>query len=206
MRLLITAGPTREYLDSVRFLSNPSSGKMGYAIADSAVTRGHAVTLVSGPVELSAPRGVELIRVVSAADMLAASLRAFELCDCAIMVAAVCDYRPVKREAKKLPKMREHFSIELEPTEDICATLGRIKGARKVIGFALEDHDHEAHAAEKLARKNCDAIVLNDLKTVNAEEAEIRILVSGEGFLPSIRGSKSTVAQHVLEVVERMTC
>lgn len=204
MRILITAGPTREFLDQVRFISNPSTGRMGYAIAEEAARRGHAVTLVSGPVEVQPPAGVELRRVVSALEMLAECERVFDAADCAIMCAAVCDYRPVTRAAKKLPKATTRITLELEPTPDICACLGAKKAGRVVIGFALEDHDHQAHAEAKLVRKRCDAIVLNDLVAVGAEMSEIRILRERGGWGEPIRGTKTALACEIIKLAEEL--
>jgi phosphopantothenoylcysteine decarboxylase/phosphopantothenate--cysteine ligase len=202
MKLVVTAGPTREYLDTVRFLSNASTGRMGYAIAEAGARRGHHVTLVSGPVASTAPDHVRVVNVTSAAEMLAAARLAFADADAAVMAAAVCDYRPVDMRDRKLPKQTTPFSLMLEPTPDICAELGREKATRVVIGFALEDHDHESHAEEKLRRKCCDAIVLNDVRNVGSDEAEIRILRADIGWQPSVRGTKAAVASEVISLVE----
>jgi len=204
MRILITAGPTREYFDSVRFISNPSTGKMGYAIAEQAVRRGHEVVLVSGPVALQAPQGVTLHGVTSAAEMFDASVAAFETCQAAIMTAAVCDYRPESRLPHKLAKQDRVRSIELKPTADICWHLGSIKGDRVVIGFAMEDHDHHAHAASKLARKHCDAMVLNGIGNVGSDDAVVEILHVDTGWAAPIRGTKAAVAEHVVLLAEQL--
>ncbi len=121
LNLIITAGPTREYLDTIRFLSNPSSGKMGYAIAAAAKQRGHSVTLISGPVAIAAPAGVQLIHADTGREMATAAKRAFRDADAAIFSAAVCDYRPVRRRTKKLPKQSDGLTIDLVATEDIAA-------------------------------------------------------------------------------------
>ncbi len=204
MNLLITAGPTREYLDTVRFLSNASTGRMGYAIAAEAARRGHQVVLVSGPVDITPPDGVELVRVVSAAEMLAASVAAFERADAAVMTAAVCDYRPVRRAGTKLPKAAQAVSVELEPTTDICAHLGAIKGSRVVVGFAMEDHDHHAHAEEKLRRKHCDAIVLNDVATAGASGGTIEIFRADGGWDAARAGTKAQLAVAVVDLAENL--
>lgn len=204
MRLLITAGPTREYFDTVRFLSNPSSGKLGYAIAVEASRRGHDVALVSGPVALDAPQGVRTIPVVSAAEMFEAAQAEFERCDAAIMAAAVCDYRPATREARKHKKESRTLSVDLQPTVDICAHLGRSKGGRVVVGFALEDHEHRANAEAKLARKGCDAIVLNPVETMGADSARIEILRADLGWSAPISGTKSRIAAAIVELAESL--
>jgi phosphopantothenoylcysteine decarboxylase/phosphopantothenate--cysteine ligase len=204
MRILITAGPTREFFDSVRFISNPSSGRMGYAIAEAALARGHQVVLISGPVQIEAPPGVELVRVIEAEDMFAAATRAFDGCDAAIMTAAVCDYRPARRLPHKLKKQARTRRITLRPTPDICAHLGRLKGRRVVIGFAMEDHDERAHAEAKLVRKHCDAIVLNGIANVGSQDATVEIVTADGRWSDPIAGSKRQVAAHVVRLAERL--
>ncbi len=204
MKLVISAGPTREYLDSVRYLSNPSSGRMGYAIAREAARRGHEVTLVSGPVELPEPAGVTIVPVTTAAEMAAACKRAFRQADAAIMTAAVCDYRPAKREKLKLPKRTRPFRLALEPTEDIAASLGRSKGPRLLIGFALEDHDPQAKAERKLQKKNCDLIVLNGPDNIGTDEGVIRLFRPEDGWSEPIRGSKASLARAIVKKLEQM--
>jgi len=204
MRLLITAGPTREYLDSVRFLSNASSGRFGFALASQAAAQGHSVTLIAGPVGLSDPAGIRTIHVVSAEEMFQAADAAFDDCDAAIMCAAVCDFRPARREPLKLGKHERSTNLELVRTVDICAEFGARKGRRVVIGFALEDHDHRAHAEEKLRRKNCDAIVLNRPRTIGADEAKVEVLRADAGWQPEIRGPKADVASRIILLVQQL--
>lgn len=204
MNMLITAGPTREFLDSVRFLSNPSSGRMGYALAAVAAERGHRVSLVSGPVELPEPPGVDVIHVVSAHAMFRASVALFAECQAAILTAAVCDYRPARKRDQKMKKHNRPRSLLLMPTEDICAHLGRIKGDRVVVGFALEDHDHHVHAEGKLKRKNCDAIVLNSPPNIGGDRAEVEILRADSGWGGPFSGSKTEVAAAVVAMVEEL--
>ena len=204
MRILITAGPTREYFDSVRFISNPSSGKMGYALAVEAARRGHVVTLISGPVALPEPNGVNMMLVTSAKEMFDASVSSFADCDAAILTAAVCDYRPARRLDRKLQKRNCIRTVELEPTDDICAHLGQIKERRVVIGFAMEDHDHRAHAQAKLERKRCDAVVLNGPENVGADQASVEILRADAGWSAPVAGSKTRIAGVVLDLVETL--
>lgn len=204
MRLLVTAGPTREFFDSVRFISNPSSGKMGYEIASEAASRGHDVVLVAGPVGLPEPHGVQVIHVVSAEDMFEVVLSLFDGCRAAIMTAAVCDYRPTRRLDHKLRKQNRVRTIHLQPTPDICAHLGRIKGDRVLIGFAMEDQDHRARAEEKLRRKRCDAIVLNGLGNVGGDSAEIEVFRAGTGWGDPISGSKAELASVLVDLVEKL--
>lgn len=204
MRILVTAGPTREFFDSVRFISNPSSGKMGFALAAEAARRGHDVLLIAGPVALEAPQGVERIRVVSAAEMFEASVSRFDECHAAVMTAAVCDYRPTKRLDHKLKKRNQVRTIRLQPTRDICAHLGRAKGRRVVIGFAMEDQQPHARAQAKLQSKRCDAIVLNGIGNVACDEAEIEILRADAGWSPPVRGTKSRLAVSIMDLVEEL--
>ncbi len=162
MHILITAGPTREYLDPVRYISNSSSGRMGYAIAQAARRRGHKVTLISGPVQISPPKGVKLISVTSAEDMYRATMKIFPTADAVIMAAAVSDYTPARKSRYKLKKTEQKQIIELIPTRDILYHLGhRKKGNQVLVGFALEDRAGRDHALQKFSKKNLDAIVLN---------------------------------------------
>ncbi|MEX2382509.1 MAG: phosphopantothenoylcysteine decarboxylase [Opitutales bacterium] len=163
LRYLITAGPTREYFDAVRFLSNASSGKMGYALAEAAAERGGSVDLVSGPVCLSAPDGVTLHGVVSCEEMHQACLRIFPDCDLLIMCAAVSDYRPATRLQGKMKKDENFSTLELTPTVDILRDLAGKKGNRMCVGFAAETENLENYARDKLNRKNLDWIVANDI-------------------------------------------
>ena len=162
--VLVTAGPTREEIDPVRFLSNYSSGKMGYAIACAARNRGARVILVSGPVNLSEPKGVETIQVVSAREMYEAVMKTAGQADLIIKAAAVADFRPVARGDQKLKKgVAEAMTVELQRNPDILAELGQQKGSRVLIGFAAETEELLKHAREKLASKNLDMIVANDV-------------------------------------------
>ncbi len=204
MRILITAGPTREYFDSVRYITNPSSGKMGYAIAEAARDRGHVVTLITGPVSLDAPRNVRVISVVNAAEMAAASKKAFPRCDAAIFTAAVCDYRPATRHKSKLAKTGKPMTVRLEPTEDIAAALGERKRRQLTIGFAMEDHAARLHAEKKLRRKNCDAIVLNGMENVGADRARVDFLVRGGRWQRWPTASKQQIALRLLIAMETL--
>ena len=162
--ILITAGPTREKLDAVRFLTNRSTGKMGYALAEAARDAGYDVTLVSGPVNLPPVSGVTMVMIESAAEMAdAVKSRAPEM-DVVIMAAAVADYRPVHVHQGKMKKLPGSLTLELERTEDILASLGQVKPAGQIlVGFAAETDDLLANAAGKLQRKNLDWIIANDV-------------------------------------------
>ena len=162
MRIVISAGPTREAIDPVRFITNRSTGKMGYAIAEAARDRGLEVTLVSGPVNLKAPDGVDFVAIESADDMAAAMKKAAETADIIIMAAAVADYRPKQYSTSKVKKSDGDMVIELERTEDVLLSLGKIKKSNQIlVGFAAETDDLLKNAQGKLERKNLDYIAAN---------------------------------------------
>lgn len=164
MKLLVTAGPTREFIDPVRFLSNRSTGRMGYAVARSAVAAGCETRLISGSVSLARPDGLDaFVPVVSALDMLEAVRANLQWCDALVMCAAVADFRPRAHSATKLHKKDLSASLELVPNPDILATIREEKGKRFFVGFAAETDDVLASAADKLARKGLDLIVANDV-------------------------------------------
>ena len=204
MQILVNAGPTREYFDSIRFISNPSSGRMGYAIAAAARDRGHRVVLVSGPVAIRPPAGVEFISVVSAAEMARACKSVFGGCEAAILTAAVCDYRPRRRLTHKLRKQPRARSIVLEPTEDICTSLCRRKGGRIVIAFAMEDRAGHRHAEQKLRRKGCDAVVLNGPENIGSADATVEVLLACGRWLPAICGTKRAIARRLVRLTEQL--
>ncbi|MGE0142008.1 MAG: phosphopantothenoylcysteine decarboxylase [Planctomycetota bacterium] len=205
--ILVTAGPTREHLDDVRFLSNPSTGRMGYAIAAVAAAMGHRVHLVSGPVELPTPPGVERIDVISAEDMLAASAAVFPGCSIAFFVAAVADHRPAQRVVGKPAKNLGRYSLELVQNPDIAAILGERKGDRVCVGFALESFsDAESRSAaierarRKIVRKNFDVCVLNGPSALGGDRSEV-ILIAADGTVqPLPHGEKR---QHARVLIER---
>ena len=163
LKFLVSAGPTREYIDPVRFLSNPSSGKMGFAVAKEAVRRGYECVLVSGPVNLRPPKGCRFIPVISAEDMYQALKKEFRSCDVLIMTAAVSDFKPARMLKQKEHKIAEKSTLELVRTKDILKSLSPDKGKRIVIGFAAETNDLEASGKRKLFVKGLDMIVANDV-------------------------------------------
>lgn len=168
-KALVTAGPTYEAIDPVRFIGNHSSGKMGYAIARQLKQLGADVTLISGPSSLSIPEGIHLISVTSAAQMLQACEDHFDAASIVVMSAAVADYTPIEVATQKIKKKEDQFSIPLKKTTDILATLGaRKKDGQIIVGFALETNDELDHAKDKLARKNLDLIVLNSMQDKGA--------------------------------------
>ena len=171
MRILITAGPTREPLDPVRFLSNYSTGEMGFALARRALARGHEVLLVLGPVEGQPPVGAEVFGVETACEMRDAVLEFLPDVDAICCSAAVADYRPATCSRRKL-KRGETDTIELVENPDVAAELGRYRGSKPFAIFALETEEGVAHAREKLVRKNADLCVVNSAEAIGAEEAE----------------------------------
>jgi phosphopantothenoylcysteine decarboxylase/phosphopantothenate--cysteine ligase len=195
---LVTAGPTHEYLDTVRFISNASSGKMGYALAEVAERRGAEVILISGPTNITPPEGVKTIFVKSALDMEKEVLKHFPRCDVVIASAAVSDYRPEKREKEKIKSKIQRKSINLIRNPDILGQLGNQKGAKFLIGFALETRDLERDAREKLKRKNLDMIIANAPEVMSRDEATVKIFTrSGKKiFLRKMR--KEKIAERIL--------
>lgn len=194
MRILITAGPTREYLDDVRYLSNASSGKMGYALAEAALAAGHEVVLVSGPVDLKPPSGCEIHAVETTEQMRGACVARFAVCDGVIAAAAVCDYKPRQRIVGKIAKTGAPITIEMIETDDVLAELGRTKEHRWVVGFALEAENARANALQKLRAKNCDVVVLNAPTAIGAETNSVELLDRDGQALARWDGSKPDVA------------
>jgi phosphopantothenoylcysteine decarboxylase/phosphopantothenate--cysteine ligase len=207
-KILVTAGPTRESLDPVRYFTNRSSGKMGYAVAEAAAQRGAQVILVSGPTSLEAPAGVERINVQSAEEMHRAVLDKIADCSIAIFAAAVADYRPVETNGQKIKRTEENLTIALEATADILADAARNKGERLIVGFAAETQNVAENARKKLAAKNADLIVANDVTAEGAgfdHDTNIVTLISRDGRnLALPRMSKSEVARHILDEVVRL--
>ena len=201
MKILISAGPTREHIDPVRFISNSSSGQMGYAIAAAALRRGHEVILVSGPVNLPAPEGAQLVKIVSAADMAEAMKKYFPECNCCIMSAAVADYRPVQVFDQKMKKSPGNMFLELERTEDILKSLGAMKNSSQLlIGFAAESENLLANAAGKLARKNLDWIVANKLSDGFAKSTNVCVVLGRNGEeIPFSERPKTELAEGLLD-------
>ncbi len=202
-RILITSGPTRQYLDPVRYLTNASSGRMGAALADSALTLGHEVVVVTGPVDVPYPAGAEVIQVVSTEEMLGRARSAFEHCDGLIGAAAPCDYRPLQVETQKIAKTGDPITLHLIETQDVVATLGGEKGDRWVVGFALETEDHRLRALAKLERKCCDLMVSNGVEAMHALENRVEILNPAGEVLNTISGPKTRVAQEILAVIQQ---
>lgn len=209
MRFLITAGPTREAIDPVRYLSNRSSGKMGYAVAEAAVKQGHDVTLISGPVHLNPPEGCEVVSVTTAEEMFHAVMAHINFVDVAILVAAVADFRPAEYASEKIKKDSGPPVIHLVPTKDILAELGRVEDRKfLLIGFAAETQDVENNAIQKLERKRCDLIVGNDVSLADKgfeSDRNAVIYVAPHGIIgKSGERTKHEIAQQLVEKSEEL--
>lgn len=202
-RILITAGPTYEKIDPVRFIGNYSSGKMGFALAAECARRGAEVTLVAGPVSLSTPAGVSRIDVESCQEMYEASTQAFPRMDAAILCAAVADFRPETAAEQKIKREKDDLVLRLQPTHDIAQQLGKLKTDRQVlVGFALETNDEELNARKKLAKKNLDFIVLNSTRnkgtTFRSDDNQISI-ISATGQKDFPKKPKTEVARDIVD-------
>lgn len=209
MKIVITAGPTREPIDPVRYISNRSSGKMGYAIASAAVARGCRTTLISGPTCLPAPDGVEMIRVTTAAEMGEAVDAAIADADALIMAAAVADFTPANPAAQKLKKDRGLPSIVLQPTRDILASVVRPKKTFILVGFAAETENIEAHAKRKLSVKHCDFVVANDVSGFatgfDSDENIVTLYFQSGDVVKVPRADKRSIGTRIIDAVFELT-
>jgi phosphopantothenoylcysteine decarboxylase / phosphopantothenate---cysteine ligase len=206
--VLITAGPTQEPLDPVRYLSNRSSGKMGYALTQAAIDRGARAILISGPVNLNPPAGAEVIHVRTAAEMRDAVFANLEPATVVIKCAAVADFRPSAESKQKIKKSAARISLELDPTPDILAELGRRRGDRLLIGFAAETENLEREARRKLETKNCDMIVANlvgqDGTGFESDLNEVALALRTGEFIPLPRASKREIADRILSQILKL--
>jgi len=205
-RILITSGPTRQYLDPVRYLTNASSGRMGLALVEAALAAGHEVVVVSGPVEITYPAAARVVPVVTTDDMLEACRLEFPKCDGVIGVAAPCDYKPQRVEDHKIAKTGAPLPILFVETPDVVATLGRQKQEQRtsqwLVGFALETDDHHHRAVTKLQKKSCDLIVLNGPEAISADSNSVEILDRSGTVVAAFNGKKSEVARGIFGVVQ----
>lgn len=209
VRVLVTAGATREAIDPVRFISNRSSGKMGYALAEAARARGATVTLISGPTHLSAPPQVNVTRVQTAEEMLSAVLAHFDESDVLISAAAIADFKPARTFEQKLKKAtRKSLTIELEPTPDLLRTVAERRTHQLLVGFAAESEKVIEHAQEKLRSKNLDLIVANDVTLPDAGfevDTNIVTLLTRDGKVETLpKMTKREVAERILDVVKEL--
>lgn len=210
--VMITAGPTREPLDAVRYITNRSSGKMGYALAEEAEARGASVVLISGPVNLAAPQGVEMERVETAAEMRAAVMKHLDSSTIIIKAAAVADYHRANPPAQKEKKTAARLSLELDPTPDILAELGKKKGDRLLIGFAAETGNLIAEAKRKLESKNCDIVVANLVAPKGSEngvgfesdENEVVLVTRSGESIPVARAAKRAIARRIFDEIIKL--
>lgn len=202
-RILLTSGPTRQYLDPVRYLTNASSGRMGQALAEAALEQGHEVTIVSGPVDVVYPPAARVVSVTSTEEMLEKCRELFPACDGLIGVAAPCDYRPVRVEEAKIAKTGQPLVLHLIETPDVVATLGAAKTHQWVVGFALETQDQRLRALAKLEKKSCDLIVLNGPEAMNSLENRVEILDRGGAIVANFAGPKDAVARGIFGVIQQ---
>jgi phosphopantothenoylcysteine decarboxylase/phosphopantothenate--cysteine ligase len=207
VRFVITAGPTREPIDPVRFLSNRSSGKMGYAIAEAALARKHKVTLISGPASIAPPRGAKNVSITTSHELHDAVHSAVRNCDVLVMCAAVADYKPAVVSARKMKKRKTSLTLKLIPTRDILASLSK-RRRYLVIGFAAETHDLKQNAQKKLRVKNCDAIVANDVSGsetgIESDENEVTIFFRDGESKKISRAPKKNIARALVKIIAKM--
>jgi phosphopantothenoylcysteine decarboxylase/phosphopantothenate--cysteine ligase len=204
-KILLTSGPTRQYLDPVRYLTNASSGRMGAALAECALALGHDVTVVSGPVEIEYPKGARVVPVITTQEMLAAATEEFTTADGLIGVAAPCDYQPQVVESQKIQKTGAPLVLHLIETPDIVATLGASKKPNQwCVGFALETSDARFRAIVKMQKKSCDLMVVNGPDAMNSLDNRIELLNRGGEVLSQCAGPKNLVAAHIMQTIERL--
>jgi phosphopantothenoylcysteine decarboxylase/phosphopantothenate--cysteine ligase len=202
-RILITSGPTRQYLDPVRYLTNASSGRMGRALAEAALELGHEAVIVSGPVALNYPAKAAVKQIVSTEELLATCQELFPSCDGVIGAAAPCDYRPIRVEEHKIAKTGQPLELNLIETPDVMATLGAAKRTGQwLVGFALETDDPRFRALAKLERKSCDLIVLNGPGAIDAADNQVEVLDREGAIVAALSGSKESVARGILRTIE----
>jgi phosphopantothenoylcysteine decarboxylase/phosphopantothenate--cysteine ligase len=226
MHFLITAGGTRETIDPVRFISNASSGRMGYTLARAALGNRHKVTLITAPTHLRPPRGATVINVITAKEMFLHIKEHFPACECLIMCAAVSDYTVTRPSRTKIKKSDQHLTIELKPTTDILRWAGRHRrrpvlsevegktarpernrreaGKQVIVGFALEDRDIKARAEEKLRDKNLDMIIANTPDAISADRSALAIKTPGRAWIDLPLTNKRTQARRIIRHIETL--
>ncbi len=202
-RILITSGPTRQYLDPVRYLTNASSGRMGAALAAAAIEAGHEVIVVSGPVDVEYPPEAKVVSIVSTEDMLESCLEIFPTCDGLIGVAAPCDYRPVKVAAEKIRRTGGLLRLHLIETPDVVALLGAIKDSQWMVAFALETDDERFRAMQKLEKKSCDLIVVNGPGAIHAPDTSVEVLDVEGQVVAGFSGDKQQVSREVFGIIQQ---
>ncbi|MCA9126777.1 MAG: phosphopantothenoylcysteine decarboxylase [Planctomycetales bacterium] len=204
-RILITSGPTRQYIDPVRYLTNASSGRMGAALASAALQLGHEVLVVSGPVAINYPSSAQVVMVETTEDMLAAVMHHFPDFDGLIGAAAPCDYMPRRVSSAKIAKDGQPLQLELMETADVVATAASRKAAHQwVVGFALETEDRRFRSIVKMQRKCCDLMVSNGPEAIDSLTNEVEILAADGTTLKHVSGSKQVVAEAILQATESL--
>ncbi|MFM7243205.1 MAG: phosphopantothenoylcysteine decarboxylase [Planctomycetaceae bacterium] len=200
--ILLTAGPTRAYLDDVRFLTNASSGRMAAALAEAALAAGHDVVIVSGPVQLAYPAGARVVPVVTTGEMLDAAIAELSTVDGVIATAAPCDFEPVRRRVGKIPRQGDGLVLELTPTPDVIATLAhRGTAGQWFVAFALEPGGDPRRAFEKIEAKRCDLIVVNDVHALEGPTTAVTVYDRRRASVGSRAGTKRDVADWLIGVI-----
>ena len=200
-RILLTAGPTRAYIDDVRFLTNASSGRMAAALAQAALAAGHEVTIVSGPVQLRYPTAARVIPVITTREMLDASLAELPSVEGVVATAAPCDFEPVRRVAGKIPRQGDGLTLELAPTPDVIATLARKSVSRQwFVAFALEPGADPRRAFQKIEAKRCDLIVVNDVTAIEGTHTAVTVYDRSHAAVGSKAGTKRAVATWLIRL------
>ncbi|MCM2370837.1 phosphopantothenoylcysteine decarboxylase domain-containing protein [Aporhodopirellula aestuarii] len=202
VKVLITSGPTRQYLDPVRYLTNASSGRMGAALAEAVLKLGHDVVVVSGPVAVKYPAAAEVVEVITTDDMLRVANEIFPHCDGAIGAAAPCDYKPLHVSDQKLSKTGRPLQLDLVETPDVIAVLGESKrNDQWVVGFALETDDRRFRATVKLEKKHCDLMVSNGPEAIDASDNHVELLDRDGSVIETISGNKQHVANRLIQQI-----
>jgi phosphopantothenoylcysteine synthetase/decarboxylase len=203
MRILITVGGTREYIDPVRFISNASSGRMGYALVRAALRAGHKVTLITAQTTQRLPGGAKVVEVETAAQMFEAVKKDFENCNCLVMAAAVSDYTPVRTAKTKIKKSNKSLILRLKPTTDILKWAGKHKRKNQfVVGFALEDRNLRQNAEVKLKEKNLDMIIVNTSAAIGSDKSTVQIKTPDCKWLKLPMTAKNTIAAKIIRKIE----
>ena len=204
MHFLITAGGSREYIDPVRFISNASSGKMGYALARAAIAAGHKVTLITAPVSLRPPARANAVNVETGKEMFEAVKKYFDKCHCLIMAAAVSDYTPLRPSKKKIKKNRSELTLKLKPTTDILKWAAKNKKNQMVVGFALEDKALRTRAKKKLTEKKLDMIIANTTAAIGAETSSVQIKTPSSKWTQVGPAAKPLIAKKIIALIQNM--
>jgi phosphopantothenoylcysteine decarboxylase/phosphopantothenate--cysteine ligase len=200
-RILLTAGPTRAYIDDVRFLTNASSGRMAAALAQAALAAGHEVTIVSGPVQVRYPAAARVIPVITTREMLDASLAELPTVEGVVATAAPCDFEPIRRVAGKIPRQGDALTLELAPTPDVIATLARKSVSRQwFVAFALEPGADPRRAFQKIEAKRCDLIVVNDVTAIEGTNTAVTVYDRSHAAVGSKAGTKRAVATWLIRL------